>query len=1328
MLYDTRLPEVRMKRTRAGLTMARFVLVVVFCPWLGAADPADPEWYVRVDTWQETVRRSLDARARLSATRQGEAATVPAGVVLSRPYVIGPFRARHGFESVVSPEKDWARKRGRTKGIDLDQRHGRQQWQREMRPDGWVRRDLGLRAGHSMCWYRRIIAKRATTLICYFGSDDGVRVWLNGEQVLSQEDDLLPPRANKVALQLDAGENHLLTTIYNAGGESAYFFHTSPKARGEIHASDEELDTVWRFVERDFGSASARAEMRQERDDGIWTGDWEPGDIRTLALRYAEATRSVASLRDEASRLAARAVSSRGLAAVRKLYSRSCRAETLLRSAREIDLPALRRAVEDLTATFGERYPDGDAYLARLMRLETKRDSILEEAADGGRSDDRWIELGDEYETLRTEALLANPLVDFDRLLLIKRRGNLGLPQNWQGNCALGRGRYDNEIAVLSPVAPTGTLTTLYRPPKGRFVGDVDLHWDAGRMLFSMRDDRGRFQIWEVGVDGENLRQVTESLPDVDNYDACYLVDDKIIYGSTACFQGVPCVGGGSQVANLYRMNADGSGIRRLCFDQDHDWYPAVTNDGRVMFTRWEYSDTPHYFTRVVMSMNPDGTEQAAVYGSNSYWPNSTFYARSLPGHPSRFVGVISGHHGVPRMGELIVFDPAQGEHEADGAVQRVPGYGKKVEPIIRDQLVNDSWPRFLHPYPLSDKYFLVSCQPDQRSKWGIYLVDVFDNRLLLCADPSAAMLEPVPLRKVKRPRLIPDKVDPQRRDAVVFLSDIYAGDGLAGIPRGTVKSLRVFGFDYGYQGLANHTYIGIEGPWDVHRILGTVDVDEDGSAAFRVPANTPLAVQPLDDEGKALQLMRSWFVAMPGENVSCVGCHDRQTDLPPAQRERATKREPQTIRPWYGPARGFSFKREVQPVLDRYCVGCHDDELSSEREASPDLSHGVKASPNLRRRNRGKGSFTQAYVALQPYVRRPGPESDYHMMPPAEYHADSSPLVQMLRKGHYGVELDREAWERLFTWIDLNLPDHGTWHEFREIPRGQRERRREMRRLYEGHDTDYEEFPQPSGDPIVPIVPKPPLTSARSKIVDVDGWPFDAREAQRRQGPDARRTVRIDRDGSKPIELSMVRIPAGEFVMGDARGEFDERPLCRVSIDEPFWMSTTVITNELYGRFDPTHDSRYRDLRGKDHSRRGDPLNRPEQPVIRISWERAMAFCRWLSEETGRTFTLPTETQWEYACRAGSEAARSKRSAWGVDGMLDNVGEWTRTAYRPYPYRTDDGRDDGKAAGRKVVRGAAGVGRRDGHRAGYRLDYHWWQGVHDVGFRVVCTGPMVEE
>ena len=121
-------------------------------------------------------------------------------------------------------------------------------------------------------------------------------------------------------------------------------------------------------------------------------------------------------------------------------------------------------------------------------------------------------------------------------------------------------------------------------------------------------------------------------------------------------------------------------------------------------------------------------------------------------------------------------------------------------------------------------------------------------------------------------------------------------------------------------------------------------------------------------------------------------------------------------------------------------------------------------------------------------------------------------------------------------------------------------------------------------------------------------------------------------------VSLRMVLIPAGEFVMGDAHGLPDEQPLSRVKIDQPFWMGVCEISNQQYARFDSRHDSGFIDQQGKDHNTPGYPANQPEQPVIRVSWHEAMEFCRWLTQRTGERFMLPTEAQWEWACRAGTD------------------------------------------------------------------------------------------
>jgi formylglycine-generating enzyme required for sulfatase activity len=1046
-------------------------------------------------------------------------------------------------------------------------------------------------------------------------------------------------------------------------------------------------------------------------------------------------------------------------------------------AVRPSEWQALELAIDDLCKTFPDRYPAGPAYRQRLGQLKTAHNALLRRNAAGPEAA--------EFHRLRVEALLANPLLDFDRLLVVKRGANkLGLPTNYQGNSSLPPNGYDNEIALLSPLRG-GRLATLYRPSGGRFVGNVDLHFDAGRLLFSMPNENGRWRIWELKCDGTGLRELP-CIPDadVDNYDACYLPDERIVFSSTAPMVGVPCVRGSAHVANLFRLDTDGR-IRQLTVEQDHDWCPTLLPSGRILYLRWEYADLPHAFSRILFSMNPDGTGQMEHYGSNSYWPSSMFYARPVPNDPTRFVAIVGGHHELPRMGDLVLFDPARGRFEADGAVQRIPGRGRKVEPVILDLPIAQSWPKFLHPRPLSDKYFLVSCKPAENAPWGIYLVDVFDNVVKIYDEPGYAMLEPVPLRKTPRPPVLADRVDPGRRDAEVFLADIYAGPGLRGVPRGTIKSLRLVSYHFAYQGMGGEPDApGLDGPWDIKTVLGTVPLCEDGSARFRVPAYTPISVQPLDGEGKAVQLMRSWFTAMPGETVSCIGCHEKHNPAPVAQPAQAALRPAEAIRPWYGPARGFDFCREVQPVLDKHCIECHDGRQSAavdltDRPAAPMQAN--KSGYNLAAR------FTPSYYALRRLVRTPTREADMHLLPPWEFHADTTRLVQMLAQGHYGVQLDRESWDRLVTWIDLNAPAHGTWTEICGPQRvaHQQQRRRELRARYTGRDEDPETIltayhAPPSRAPAAETK-VPPAGKPLAACDTLPGWPFAAAEARRRQ--EAAGSTSLCIALAAGITLDLVRIPAGRFIMGQADGRADEQPPCPVSIDGSYWMGRLEITNEQFALFDRQHDSglEYGDYIQFSPGERGWTLSRAKQPVVRVSWCQAMAFCRWLSQKTGRRFDLPSEAQWEYACRAGTATPlwygttdsdfslvanlsdvthqaidtfgwsgrpdvippwrpadtrfndHSRVSApvgtyapnaWGLHDMHGNVAEWTRSAYRPYPYDEGDGRNNAEPEGKKVVRGGSWYDLPERCRSAFRQAYRAEQGVYDVGFRVICEIP----
>ncbi len=1004
-----------------------------------------------------------------------------------------------------------------------------------------------------------------------------------------------------------------------------------------------------------------------------------------------------------------------------------------------VNFTAARMAVEDLRGTFGAAYPAGEDELAELRRAEAEAAALETAAAAGGPA--AAAQLG-KWRALARRLLLANPLLGFDRLLVIRRsEKHLGLVQNWESNSSLPMSGFDNEFAVLFPL-DGGALEPLYRPERDVFAGDVDLHFNGDRLLFSMPGKNGRWQIHEMTLADRKAGELPLILePDVDNYDACYLPDGDILFTSTAPFVGVPCVTGSSHVSNLYRFYRKTGEIRRLTFEQDHDWCPTLLNNGRVLYLRWEYSDIPHFVSRILFQMNPDGTGQMEYYGSNSYWPNAMFYARPVPGHPTMFCAIVGGHHDVPRMGELVLFDPARGRTEADGVVQRIPGRGGKVEPKILDGLVGASWPKFLHPFPLSDKYFIVSAKPAPDSLWGVYLVDVFDNMTLLKELPGQALLEPVPLRATTPPPVIPDRTHPERDDALVYLADVYAGPGLAGVPRDTVRQLRLFTYHFSYHGMGGQiNRVGLDGPWDIKRVLGTVPVEPDGSAYFRVPANTPVSVQPLDGEGRALQLMRSWMTAMPGESLSCVGCHEKVSGSPPARNAMAARRAPSDITPWHGPTRGFSFRREVQPVLDRHCTACHDgvDPALPDFRDLPDVHTTAKDAPY----NDGS-QFPPAYLALKRHVRNATMESDMHLLTPLDFHGSTTELVQLLRGGHHGVSLDAESWDRINTWIDLNTPAHGTWHEIvgMEKVAHQRDRRMAMMAKHAPCVTDDPEA-VPALAPLADVPAATPGRVAADPMITAETIPA----APPSPSPDIRRR-RVDLGNGAAMEL--IQVPGGEGT--------------------PLWMGASEVTNGQYALFDPAHDSR---LEGGDFlqfcvEERGWPLNGPEQPVVRVSWERAMEFCAWLSGRTGMKFTLPDEAQWERACRAGTDTPMWYGPVNADFSTLENLADssfkavetiepWKLPAGAIHPWRPAvDGVNDGhrvsapvasfqpnpwgffdmhgnaaewtltpcgENGGDRVVRGGAWGDRPHRAASGFRRQYPPWQRIYNVGFRVACT------
>ena len=1007
-----------------------------------------------------------------------------------------------------------------------------------------------------------------------------------------------------------------------------------------------------------------------------------------------------------------------------------------------INADAVSRAVEDLAHTCPGTY-DAATHRATLAAFKAKQ-AAIKSALDGG--DQAKL---DEAESLikgMRLALLANPLLNGDRILMIRRqRGEGFISLNSHCHVSIARNGWDDAVVALTGLRGNAKFDTIYKPATDAIVRDVALDWSGTKMLFSSFDEKRKWAVFEINTDGSGLKQISpKNYPDVDWFDATYLPDGRVALLSTASYQALPCENGSRPMAQIYLLDPKTGNVRQLTYEQDSDYTPSVTNDGSILYTRWEYSDLMHYYSRILMTMNPDGTSQLSLYGSGSYYPTALLGVRAIPGSRQKVVGIVSGHHDVAEKGRLVIFDPSLSRKypfkftpkekdwgpagsflrimpevlpaEQTGCVAEIPGWGKPVVGDVCDRITGNQYeqgkPYFVHPWPLSEKYFLVSAQP-QGQPWGVYLVDTFDNMTLLAEDDKgAAMFEPIMLQARPRPPVIPDRIVPVSKTATVHIADIYNGPGLKGVPRGKVKNLRVFAYHFNYVGTGGHASLGVEAGWDIKRILGTVPVEADGSACFEIPSNTPISLQPLDGDGASLQLMRSWLVGMPGERVSCVGCHeDNSSSIPPRQ-SLADSSPIRKISTWHGDARPLGFEHEVFPVAQKFCAGCHD---GTQR---PD---GLKPWPMR--------NADETYRAIHPYVRRPGPESEMEMLNPMEYHVSTSPLVQMLRKGHYGVRIDREGWDRLYAWIDLNAPFVGKWNPGPFEGQPQKERRCQLAKIFANIETSPEDEYKSVDEEIksrpAPTYVKP--ASVQTPPKDDLTLPAAAKPATPDTG---RKEVALSNDR----KMTFVRIPAGQFIMGSLNGYADEYPRTIVTIAKPFWMGETEVTNAQYHTFDPNHDTRYIDQHGKDHNFPGYIATHPNQPVARVAWNRANEFCSWLGKVLGAKVTLPTEAQWEWAAKAGATsemfyggvnddfskwanlAGRETRwnsvgfeggpiimhrkpyppemnfplhderfedkwfvvdyvgqyeaNPWGLKDVVGNVNEWTRSSYRPYPYR----------------------------------------------------------
>lgn len=609
---------------------------------------------------------------------------------------------------------------------------------------------------------------------------------------------------------------------------------------------------------------------------------------------------------------------------------------------------------------------------------------------------------------------------------------------------------------------PRGNYTTLALSYDGRTVYFGFAERAAEKPDF-YSPQRRCFHVYAVNADGSDLRALTDG-PE-DDFDPCPLPDGGVAFMSTRR-------GGFGRCHNpweplpaytLHRMNADGSGLRTLSWHETNEWHPSVLNDGRIVYSRWDYVDRSAANFHGLWTAHPDGSNPAILFGNYTMRINACFQPHAIPG--SDKILFVAGAHHADVGGSLVVVDPKR--------VALEPGTGEDsfasitaLTPEVTYPEAN-GWPKsyFHGPWPLSENYFLVgfshetlpgmSSGEKRDTRTGLYYFDRFGNLELLYRDAEASCMYPIPLVPRSVPPLLASSQDaglllrreseshrtdfPARRDGPEGPSyeknssaDALQDEGefvLADVRQSffplpaerPIKELRIFQvLPKTHTHVANQPRLGYANAESARMLLGTAPVEDDGSAYFRAPACKPLYFQAVDADGRAVQTMRSVAYLQPGERRGCVGCHERPGTVAASRALLAVRRPPSAIAPGPEGTRPLSYPLLVQPVLDRHCVRCHDG------QAGPGKSE-------LALTRQVQDEFTRSYQNLKPFVRWNewgGASLNPTATHPGRGGADQSPLTKVLDDANHASQLDLPEADRrrLYLWLDANAPFYGTY------------------------------------------------------------------------------------------------------------------------------------------------------------------------------------------------------------------------------------------------------------------------------------------------------------
>ncbi|MBT3198357.1 MAG: hypothetical protein HN350_00415 [Phycisphaerales bacterium] len=632
--------------------------------------------------------------------------------------------------------------------------------------------------------------------------------------------------------------------------------------------------------------------------------------------------------------------------------------------------------------------------------------------------------------------------------------------------------------ASLKALDPsTGKTRVLVSAPKG-MIRRPCVNFDGKRVVFSMcLTGQDVFHIYEITIDPARLftdtglckpKQLTFA-PDVYDVDPIYLPDGKIAFCSTRDIKIVPCAG--QLVPQMFRMDPDGANIHQITRSTVHENEPSLMPDGRILYNRWDYVDRNFGDGHGFWVANPDGTNQAIIWGNNTAHPASPWTARAIPG-TGKFICILGTHHGSLGGALAIInpqisvdgrksiertwpqdvitrFDNPQKLSIPKNASAKLKGIGKMTS-IWPDEArallpqnhnyrlhgwndnLNTVKPWYNCPFPINSTQFLYVVAPQRRIGAEIRLGDVNGNDAKIHAEKPGCY-DPMPLAPHPKPVAMASTRDYADNDGHFYIQNVYIGTHMKHVTPGSVKHVRVVQA-HSKRGKSGHIWRALghqEGAigWSgfiAKTVLGTAPVEKDGSASFYVPSDRFVYFQLLDEDGMMIHSMRTGTSVHSGERRGCVGCHESRsaTTSPgkPTELTKALKRTPSKLNPWLGKPRRFGYLAEVQPVLDKHCIKCHD--------------FGKKGAKKIVLAGDKNFGFNVSYCEIQSRgltgAIGAGPAGH---LPALTWGSKTSRLIKMLKKGHKKVKLSAEDMDRLVTWIDLNAPYYPTGYSARPGP-----------------------------------------------------------------------------------------------------------------------------------------------------------------------------------------------------------------------------------------------------------------------------------------------------